>query len=107
MKISDPIITQFRENMLHIYGKRLKHLILYGSRARGDNRPNSDYDFALVIKNIYDDLSTRVYEAKKIGAGLPEELWKFVHPIVFSENIYYHRQSPLMNTIRLEGLDLL
>jgi predicted nucleotidyltransferase len=32
------------------YGDRLKGLILFGSRARGDHRPDSDADLAVVLE---------------------------------------------------------
>jgi predicted nucleotidyltransferase len=32
-----------------IYGDRLARVVLYGSRARGDAHPDSDYDVAVFI----------------------------------------------------------
>ena len=37
------------------YGSRLKSVWLYGSRARGDHRPDSDQDL-LLVRNRRDDL---------------------------------------------------
>jgi predicted nucleotidyltransferase len=47
---NDPILTRFRAALAETYGDRLERAILYGSRARGDHRPDSDYDIAVFIK---------------------------------------------------------
>lgn len=41
---SDPVLTRFRQALDEIYGNRLDRVVLFGSRARGDARPDSDYD---------------------------------------------------------------
>lgn len=33
------------------YGDRLHDVVLFGSRARGDNRPDSDVDLAIILKD--------------------------------------------------------
>ncbi|MCD6325964.1 nucleotidyltransferase domain-containing protein [bacterium] len=33
-------------------GNRLKKMILFGSRARGDNDPDSDYDIPVVLDEV-------------------------------------------------------
>ena len=40
----DSILTRFRTALAEVYGSRLERVVLYGSRARGDQRPDSDYD---------------------------------------------------------------
>ena len=47
----DPILTRFRTAVGEAYGDRLERVVLYGSRARGDHRPDSDYDIAVFIKD--------------------------------------------------------
>ena len=47
----DPILSRFRAALDEIYGARLERVILYGSRARGDERPDSDYDIAVFIND--------------------------------------------------------
>jgi predicted nucleotidyltransferase len=48
---ADAILTRFRAALGEIYGDRLERVVLYGSRARGDHRPDSDYDIAVFIKD--------------------------------------------------------
>jgi uncharacterized protein (UPF0332 family) len=43
---ADPILSRFRAKLDEIYGDRLERVVLCGLRARGDEHPDSDYDFA-------------------------------------------------------------
>jgi predicted nucleotidyltransferase len=48
---NDPILARFRAALAEAYGARLERAVLYGSRARGDHDPDSDYDIAVFIRN--------------------------------------------------------
>ena len=48
--ISDTIPSRFRAALAETYGDRLERAVLFGSRARGDARPESDYDIAVFIR---------------------------------------------------------
>jgi len=50
--IDDPILTRFRAALAAAYGKRIERVVLFGSRARGDARPDSDYDVAVFLKDF-------------------------------------------------------
>ena len=45
----DPIVREFADRVRTDLGPHLKELILFGSRARGDARPDSDYDVLVVV----------------------------------------------------------
>jgi uncharacterized protein len=48
--LSDPILARFRASLDRVYGARIDRVVLFGSRARGDARPDSDYDVAVFLK---------------------------------------------------------
>lgn len=50
----DPVLTRFKIARETIYGDRVERVVLFGSRARGDAHPDSDYDIAVFLKNIPD-----------------------------------------------------
>ena len=50
----DPILRCIRTALLAIYGDRIERLVLFGSRARGDAHPDSDYDVAVFLGNLTD-----------------------------------------------------
>jgi predicted nucleotidyltransferase len=55
---NEPVLKRFRAAVAEVYGDRLERVILYGSRARGDHQPDSDYDIAVFIKDpgsFYDE----------------------------------------------------
>ena len=43
------LLGQYVEEVKKIYGERLKSVILYGSYARGDFRPDSDVDIMILL----------------------------------------------------------
>jgi uncharacterized protein len=48
----DPILSRFRAALDEVYGERIERVVLFGSRARGDARPDSDYDVAVFLKDL-------------------------------------------------------
>ncbi len=50
----DPTLICFRTALEEIYGSRLERVVLFGSRARGASRPNSDYDLAVFLTSMPD-----------------------------------------------------
>lgn len=56
--IQDPIIDEFLRQIAPIRNQ-IRQLILFGSRARGDHKPHSDYDILVVLP----DKDRRVVDA--------------------------------------------
>ena len=54
MITTDPVLQKFRAALIEFYGDRIERIVLDGSRARGDARPDSDYDIALFLKGPVD-----------------------------------------------------
>ena len=46
----DPILKRFRAALDRVYGARIERMALFGSRARGDAREDSDYDVAVFLR---------------------------------------------------------
>ena len=61
MDIPDPVLHR----LLHVFrnDNAIDKVYLYGSRARGDNRPNSDIDLALLGDNIKSSVILAIQEA--------------------------------------------
>jgi predicted nucleotidyltransferase len=102
--IDDPILKRFRAALDRIYGDRIERVVLFGSRARGDARDDSDYDIAVFLK----DLTDRWQEADRIVAIVTDILYEdeaFIHAMPYRAGSYEERTS-LMQEIRREGVDL-
>lgn len=99
----DPVLGRFRQALVEMYGNRLDRVVLFGSRARGEASPDSDYDIAVFLK----DLPDRWAEVERL-AGL--------HLDFLDDNAFidakpylataYHERTPLMREIRREGVEL-
>lgn len=50
----DPLLSRLKDELQKLYGERLKQVLLYGSRARGDHREDSDYDVLVVLQSPFD-----------------------------------------------------
>lgn len=57
MKTDDKHLHQIKSIILNVSeenGILVKEVILFGSRARGDFNPSSDYDFLIITNNNYE-----------------------------------------------------
>lgn len=50
----DIVIADLKERLHELYGQRLDRVIVYGSRARGDERLDSDLDVMIVLSGPLD-----------------------------------------------------
>ena len=67
----------FRAALEETYGARLAHVVLFGSRARGDAHAESDYDVAVVLHGMSDHAQEMNHLADLATAfirGSPAEL---------------------------------
>ena len=104
MTNSDPILSQFRSALDQLYGARIERVVLYGSRARGDAQPDSDYDVAVFLK----DISDRWQEIDRLVEAQTTLLFAtgaVINALPFRAGSYQDR-TPLMHEIRREGRDL-
>lgn len=100
----DPVLARFHAALTEIYGPRLSRVVLFGSRARGDALPDSDYDVAVFLAPLGD----RWKELDRLAAlrlKFLDETEAFFDAIPYDASAYQER-SPLMHEIRNEGLDL-
>jgi uncharacterized protein len=100
----DPVLTRFRRALSELYGNRIERVVLFGSRARGDARSDSDYDIAVFIKDpeeLWDELGHLAH----ITTDILNETGAVVSAKPFHADAYRER-SPLMHEIRNDGHDL-
>jgi uncharacterized protein (UPF0332 family)/predicted nucleotidyltransferase len=102
--VADPVLRRFCAALHEIYGDRIERIVLFGSRARGEARGESDYDVAVFLKEL-----THLREERRRLANLESELLdetgEDVQAIPFPAGSYGAR-TPLMHEIRLDGIDL-
>ena len=101
---NDPILKRFRSLLDTLYGDRIERVVLFGSRARGEAREDSDYDVAVFLK----DFGDRWQEVDRIVPLVTEILYEdgaFIHAMPHRAGSHKDSTS-LMREIRREGIDL-
>ncbi|MDR3557469.1 MAG: nucleotidyltransferase domain-containing protein [Syntrophobacteraceae bacterium] len=104
MKIFDPVLARFRAALEEIYGESLERVVLFGSRARGDDQPDSDYDIAVFLKSLPDRWA-ELDRLADLRVRFIDETGAFFDVLPYLAAAYSER-TPLMHEIREEGLDL-
>ena len=104
---NDSALKHFRAAVAEIYGDRLERVVLFGSRARGDARKDSDYDVAVFLRDMSDpDRATEMDRLADLSTKIiVEEDGPFVHAMPYRAGSYNERTS-LMREIRRDGVDL-
>jgi len=101
---ADAILTRFRAALGEFYGDRLERVVLYGSRARGDHRPDSDYSIAVFIK----DPGTRGEEIRRL-AGVETDILSDTGAVIDALPFRaeaYQKRTGFMHELRPDGRDL-
>src|SRR5215813_7049111 len=98
------ILSRFRAAVEEIYGDRLERVVLYGSRARGDHRPDSDYDIAVFIKDS-GTLTDELERLASLSTGILLDTGVVISATPFNAGAY-HMRTGFMHDLRKDGLDL-
>lgn len=100
----DPALARFRDAVREMYGDRLERLVLFGSRARGDARADSDYDVAVFLRSLPDRWA-ELDRLAVLRVQFLDETGTFFDAKPYPTAAYDER-TPLMHEIRREGVEL-
>jgi predicted nucleotidyltransferase len=101
---NDPILVRFRTALAAAYGQRLERVVLYGSRARGQARADSDYDVAVFL-NGSEGLWRESARLAEIETEILFDTGAVINALPFPAGGYNER-TPLMHELNRDGLDL-
>lgn len=100
----DPMLDLLRAKLHTAYGTRMSRSLLFGSRARGEARPDSDYDVAVFLQ----DLANPRQEADRL-ADIEWEILRDTGAVVsakaFAERDF-ETPTLILETIRSQGVPL-
>lgn len=98
----DPKLSRIASALRDAFGARLVSALLFGSRARGDHRPDSDYDIALFLDNFARERDRETLD--KVREALGEQAWTLQFWPFASDGLA--ERTTLTFNIRNEGLPL-
>jgi len=100
----DPILARFRAALGALYGNRLERVVLFGSRARGEARADSDYDIAVFVRDLCDRWQ-EIDRIVPVVTDIIDDTGAVIHALPYRAGSYEDRTS-LMREIRRDGIDL-
>jgi uncharacterized protein len=100
----DAVLRRFRAALDDAYGDRIERVVLFGSRARGDARPDSDWDVAVFLRDP-DSFWKESGRLAEIETTILNETGAIINTLPFRAGAYRDR-TPLMHELRREGRDL-
>lgn len=99
------ILDQTRSCLERLYGSRLDRIVLYGSQARGDARPDSDIDVLIVLKEPF----SYSLESDRISVAIAEICLEYATVIscaFATVRKYQEYDSGFFRNVRREGITL-
>jgi predicted nucleotidyltransferase len=104
-EIEKKAIGELIEKLKETYGENLVKVILYGSKARGDQTEDSDIDIMIILQ----DFKNKVEEIKKVSAIVSSINFiyeVFISPVILRKNDYETGNLLLVRNVIKEGFDL-
>jgi predicted nucleotidyltransferase len=98
-------LARFKAAMGRLYGGRIVRVVLYGSVARGDARPDSDVDVLLVLAGDV-DRAREIARVVEVTYEILLDSGVHVSAVPMAEAEFLTRASPLLMNVRREGVPI-
>ena len=97
------ILAELRHYLEALYGERLVQIVLYGSQARGDARPDSDIDILIILKEPV-DFSAEIQRTSEFICALSLQNNTVVSRAFVSAERFHNENGPFFRNVRREGI---
>ncbi|MEO9189322.1 MAG: nucleotidyltransferase domain-containing protein [Acetobacteraceae bacterium] len=98
------MLTRFRGAVTEIYGECVERVVLYGSRARGEHRPESDCGLAVFLRDMPERAQEMGWLAE-LETDIFYDTGAVINTLPFPADAYRERTG-FMSEVRKDGLDL-
>jgi uncharacterized protein len=98
------IAQEYKADLQNLYGNQLAEVILFGSFARGDNRDESDLDFAVVLRNPDTRAGAEIGKTSVIGSRLSLKYGIMISSLPTSLHKKQTSMQGVYQEIRKEGI---
>ena len=102
--ITSTMVQKYRQ----FFGNRIKHIVLYGSYARGDFDEESDIDIVAIVDCTREEISAYQRQLAEVASDLDLEFGIMVSPgiIPYDDYLKYQDDLPYYRNIAMEGVEL-
>ncbi len=102
--IADPIAIEYSKKVRSALGSHVREIILFGSRARGEQKEYSDYDVLIVVNKRDREIVKKI---RKIAVGVLDKHERLIGNIVYDAEEWERKKAfPLGINIYREGVRL-
>lgn len=107
-QVLNEILKKYVEDVHKIYGEKLRTIILYGSYAGGDFRPDSDIDIMILVDLSDDEIRRKGHTLSDLTFDYNFDHDLEIMPIVKNRDHFNKclRAYPFYNNIKNEGVEL-
>ncbi len=96
-------LRRLRAGLYEIYETRLHGVFLFGSYARNDFDPESDFDVLIVLDQV-DDYGAEIERTSRLIAGLSLEYGVSISRVFLSRESWTRGQSAFIQNVREEAI---
>ncbi len=100
-----PLLLALRQQLAHALGEQFVRVMLFGSRARGEARPDSDIDVLVIVRGEVNSLDwLRRTSAFIAELSLAHDV--VISPVFISQTQFEQGGSPFVLNVRREAVAL-
>lgn len=102
--IASRVLDELKERLSAAYGDRLRAVVLFGSEARGNARPDSDIDVLAVLETLTGDYGDELERGLAAVYPVALRLGRRVSVKPLARDEYEQGDSPLLREVRRSGV---
>jgi len=99
----DSLSREIRRELESVYGDRLCGVYIFGSYARGQADPESDFDVLIVLDRV-DSYGAEIERTSELGSRLSLEFGVSISQVFVSESEWQAAETPFLRNVRAEAV---